>query len=236
MKNLFLACKIVLIQFFLLNFTMAKSQKITGYINQLGFVDLGLPSGILWATCNVGAKTPFELGNLYAWGETQPKNFYSWSNYKWASNYVHDKWGRPCDFTKYCSDIKYGIIDNKSILDLIDDAAFVNCGESWRMPTYDELRELYSNCNWEILEKTDSTSVAGCIGISKHNNNSIFFPCDDLDNDVYFYFWSSSLSIDNTNCGSCVYFGENEFVWLRQFRNQGFPVRAVVREYRYIKD
>ncbi len=107
------------------------------------WVDLGLPSGTLWATCNVGASNPEELGSYFAWGETATKDFYEWSTYKWCN-------GSETTMTKYCTNSDYGndgFVDNKTELDPEDDAAYVNWGPSWRMPTTEQQCELYENCS-----------------------------------------------------------------------------------------
>ena len=94
-----------------------------------GFVDLGLPSGTLWAICNLGANSPEEIGDYFSWGETRPKRFYSWSNYRYGD--VVDDHFR---MTKYCTDSCYGLngfVDNITVLERIDDAAKVNWGMAW---------------------------------------------------------------------------------------------------------
>ena len=105
------------------------------------WVDLGLPSGTLWATCNVGADNPEDYGDYFAWGETEPKVIYNWSTYKWCNGSVNT-------MTKYCTDSGYGTVDNKTELDPADDAATVNWGTSWRMPTLEQLDELLTKCTW----------------------------------------------------------------------------------------
>ena len=109
------------------------------------WVDLGLPSGTLWATCNVGANTPEEYGDYFAWGETTPKDTCEWRTYKWCN-------GTDSTLTKYCNNSDYGyngFVDNKMELDPEDDAAYVNWGPSWRMPTKEQVEELMANCTWE---------------------------------------------------------------------------------------
>ena len=100
-------------------------------VNGYEYVDLGLPSGTLWAKYNVGANNEYEVGDYFAWGEAETKSKYSWSTYKWGSS--------QNSLTKYNSS------DKKITLDLEDDAATVNMGSPWRMPTYDELEELSKN-------------------------------------------------------------------------------------------
>ena len=156
-------------------------------------VDLGLPSGIKWASCNVGAEKPEDYGNYYAWGEVLPKEDYSWATYKYA-NGASDK------LTKYCNEASQGdngFTDNKTTLDHGDDAAYFNWGGSWRMPTDAEWIELREQCTWTW---TTQNGINGYRVASKTNSNSIFLPAaggrsgSDLD-DVgsYGYYWSSSL-------------------------------------------
>ena len=124
--------------------------------NTQKYVDLGLTSGTKWATCNVGATTPTDYGDYFAWGETSPKNFYDWSNYKWCD-------GTENVMTKYNANSSYGDVDGRTVLEPADDAAHRNWGGIWRMPTYQEFEELKSECYWEWTEGYGSTSVKGYI-------------------------------------------------------------------------
>ncbi len=133
------------------------------------WVDLGLPSGIKWASCNVGAEKPEDYGNYYAWGEVLPKEDYSWATYKYAN-------GNYNKLTKYCNQASFGangFIDNKTTLDPEDDAAYMNWGGSWRMPTYAEWLELLNYCTWTW---TTQNGINGYQVASKTNSNSIFLP------------------------------------------------------------
>ena len=141
----------------------------TGTESEHVWVDLGLPSGLKWATCNVGAANPEEYGDYYAWGEIEPKTTYSWSTYKWCS-------GSSTTLTKYNTSSSYGTVDNKTVLELADDAARANWGGAWRMPTYAEWTELCNNCIWTWTDDYNGTGVAGRIVTSKINGNSIFLP------------------------------------------------------------
>ena len=132
------------------------------------YVDLGLPSGTMWATCNVGADTPSEYGEYYAWGETAPKATYNWSTYK-SSN------GDYNQLTKYCTQSDFGFNDFTDNLDALlpdDDAATAHWGEGWRTPTYENWVELLSKCShtW-----TTRNGVNGCL-FTGRNGNSIFLP------------------------------------------------------------
>ena len=137
------------------------SKGIKGTENGYAWVDLGLPSGLKWATCNVGAANPWEYGDYFAWGETKPKSVYDMSTYKW---YKYEG-PREYDYTiiKYNCYSKHGIVDNKDVLDLVDDAASVNMGGRWRMPTLEEQHELINNCYWEWTDDYIGKGVAGYI-------------------------------------------------------------------------
>ena len=151
------------------------------------YVDLGL--SVKWATCNVGANSPEEYGDYFAWGETQPKSTYNWSTYKWCN-------GSYDTHTKYCTISSYGSVDNKTQLELSDDAARANWGGSWRMPTDAELTELLEQCTWT---STTQNGVNGYKVTSKSNGNSIFLPAAGIRRDSSLInalggdYWSSSL-------------------------------------------
>ena len=132
-------------------------------------VDLGLPSGTLWATRNIGADSPEGYGDYFAWGETAPKESYLWTNYKWCT-YNEEDWSVV--LTKYCLYRDNGTIDNKRDLELEDDAAYVNWGQAWRMPTPEQQRELAKNCFWIW---TSRNGVNGYLVIGP-NGNSLFMP------------------------------------------------------------
>ena len=128
-------------------------------------IDLGLPSGIKWASCNVGASSPEEFGGYYAWGETEEKKDYSLGTYKWCN-------GSYDSMTKYCTDSDYGTVDGKTTLDPEDDVAHVKWGGNWRMPTNEEMGELIDNCTWKW------TTFNGVNGykVTGPNGYSIFLP------------------------------------------------------------
>lgn len=122
-------------------------------------VDLGLPSGILWATCNIGAASPTETGEYVAWGEKESKDVYGWETYKLCRG-------------SYSSIIKYTNTDGKSILDSQDDIATSKLGGEWRIPTKEEMEELVEECKWEWKNQN------GMLGwkVTGKNGNSIFLP------------------------------------------------------------
>ena len=163
------------------------------------YVDLGL--SVKWATCNVGATKPEEYGDYFAWGETQPTYYYDWSTYKWCN-------GSYNTHTKYNTNSSYGTVDNKTQLELSDDAARANWGGSWRMPTDAELTELRENCTWTW---TTQNGVYGYKVTSKksgYTNKSIFLPAAGYRGNSsalsragsYGNYWSSSLDTVSPNC------------------------------------
>lgn len=190
-------------------------------------VDLGLPSGIKWASCNVGAEKPEDYGNYYAWGEVLPKEDYSWATYKYA-NGASDKLIKYCNAASYGND---GFTDNKTTLEPEDDAARMNWGGSWRMPTDAEWQELQDNCTWT---RTTQNGIIGYRVESKTNSNSIFLPAagyrggPNFDSvGPYGRYWSSSLSEDNPYDAWCLFFYSNVTCWGGSYRSYGQSVRPV---------
>ena len=134
------------------------------------YVDLGLPSGTLWATCNVGATSPEESGDFFGWGETETKEVYNYPLYKWNSAAA-----TPPVFSKYCTLESLGTVDNLTELELEDDAAYVNMGTEWRMPSTEQIKELISTNN----TKSEWKRVNGVYGrtfTSLVNGDTIFIP------------------------------------------------------------
>ena len=191
-------------------------------INGHEAVDLGL--SVKWATCNVGAESPEDLGGYYAWGETEEKSDYSWSTYKWCK-------GSYDSLTKYCTDSRYGRVDNKTVLDLEDDVAHVKWGDGWRMPTLDEIGELVEKCTWQ---RTTVNGVEGYL-ITGPNGNSIFLPAagyrkgtDVFNCGLFGYFWSVTLYEALSNCACGLYFGSDYYDWTgNTYRSLGLSVRPV---------
>ena len=197
------------------------------------YVDLGLPSGIKWATCNVGATKPEEYGNYYAWGETEPKTTYDWNTYKWGTATYDEEyeWWDLETQTKYCTNSDYGTVDNKTVLDLEDDAARANWGGAWRMPTDAEWTELRENCTWTWTTKN---GVNGYEVKSKTNGNSIFLPAAGyrLGDDLFYagefgYYWSSSLGMGYPYLAWIVYFFSGSVFRYSYDRCCGHSVRPV---------
>ena len=126
------------------------SENETGY----EWVDLGLPSGTLWATCNVGANSPEEYGDYFAWGETQTKNVYNWGVYRLCG-------GSQNTMKKYCTSSNYGTVDGLTLLEAADDAAIANWGNEWQMPSQEQCQELFNSyfTTWEQMTLNDVTGI-----------------------------------------------------------------------------
>ncbi|MBO7437543.1 MAG: Ig-like domain-containing protein [Bacteroidaceae bacterium] len=144
----------------------------------LEYVDLGL--SVKWASMNLGANSPYEAGNFYAWGETQPKSSYTNETYKY---YQYDETDRYYKLTKYGFHSKAGIVDYKYRLDMEDDAARVNWGSEWRMPTAEEMEELVNECQWEWVNDLRLQFVG--YKVIGPNGNCIYLPIGQYKNDDY---------------------------------------------------
>ena len=186
------------------------------------YVDLGLPSGIKWATKNLGASKPSDYGDYYAWGETEPKANYSWETYKWV---MKDNL------------TKYNDTDGKTSLDPADDAATAKLGSSWRIPTSAEIAELLNpdNCTWTWITQDD---VNGYEVKSKKNGNSIFLPAagarmgsELIEAGSFSGYWSGSLGAADTAADTPgargLLFGGGDLGWDSLDRFCGFSVRPV---------
>jgi len=205
-------------------------------------IDLGL--SVRWASCNVGAEIPEDYGNYYAWGEivrydeadennkknyaynTQTsyvKTYYNWSTYKYCD-------GNSTSLTKYCTKDNFGIIDEKLTLELMDDAAHINMGGRWRMPTHTEWSELQAHCRWDWITQN---GVKGC-KVTGPNGNSIFLPAAGYRFEsavshvgVDGYYWSSSLDGSYPNRAWRARFNDENVGMMSRYRNDGRPIRAV---------
>ncbi len=192
--------------------------------NRKKFVDLGLPSGTLWATCNVGANSPEDNGDYFAWGETEPKARYFWDTYKFGT-YSHG----PSTKNDYSKLTKYNPTDGKKILDASDDAATVNWGSEWRMPTTAEQNELRTECTWEWDAQKKGYQVIG------KNGNSIFLPAAGSrdsgnsisDEGLVGNYWSSSLNPDYPSSALHLFFTSSYRDSGGQGRDFGHSVRPV---------
>ena len=176
------------------------------------YVDLGL--SVKWATFNVGATSPEDYGDYFAWGETEPKEEYTWENYKWCD-------GTDANMTKY------NATDGKTILELDDDAAYVNWGGKWRMPTEEEFTELREHCTWIWVEKNGINGYE----ITGSNGNSIFVPAAGFYYENGFNYgengdyWSAEAGLLNN--GIHLNFYPDKQIKSTSYRYFGFPIRPV---------
>ena len=201
-------------------------KNVSGNFNGHDYVDLNLPSGTLWATCNVGASIPEGYGDYFAWGETEPKDFYGWSNYK----YCKDDWNR---LIKYCSSSIFGylhFIDDLTVLEDVDDAATAKWGSGWYMPTEAQWEELLQNTSstWTTQNGVNGRLFTGSNGYtlflpaagnrweSEMNGIGTFGNC-----------WSSSLFLRSPNGAKFLVFGEDRSYVFYDARCKGGSVRAV---------
>ena len=155
-------------------------------------VDMGLPSGTLWCDRNVGAKSPEDYGAFFSWGNTDP-HYPNRDNMDWGDD--DDGFDYSFDSDTYEKTAGYKLEGN---IDMAHDAARVNMGEPWQMPTEEQIKELFDNCDW--VRKTIN-GINGYLVTSKINGNVIFFPASGNGNGTtwnnrgsYGYYWSSSWS------------------------------------------
>ena len=223
------------------NYAFAQTEVIHEY------VDLGL--SVKWATCNVGAEKPEDSGDFFAWGEISP--YYSSLNprvwkagkergYNWSS-YFDVKTNSSGDPRYYQSNFgmtfkKYDISTGNTILEAVDDAAHVNWGGNWRMPSGKEIKELIENCTWTW---TTLNGVEGYKIISNSNGNSIFLPAarfvynpdsDPVNQYITGNYWSSSLSLNYSYCAGSLFFNKIShriFLDDNVERISPFPIRPV---------
>lgn len=205
----------------------------SGTIDGRDYVDLDLPSGTLWATCNVGATSPEDYGDYFAWGETEGfdsgKTTFNWSTYKWCN-------GSEDTMTKYCSNSTYGnngFTDNLAELEPEDDAAYVSWGTNWRMPSYDQCDELM-NRRYTTTETATENGVNGIRITSKTNGNSIFLPAagQRLNSTLFstgdcFYYWSRTVQKTRYSYNAYFLYYYSAFVLTVTDRYYGQPVRPV---------
>ena len=206
----------------------SKKYILTLKVTEVDYVDLGL--SVKWAPYNVGATSETDYGDYFAWGEVTPKTTYSWSNYKWCN-------GTETTLTKYNTDSSRGTVDNKTVLDLEDDAAYVNMGSQWRMPTQAEFQELLDNTTVEWVTNFNDSGINGTKFTNKSDASKyIFLPAAG-----YFYlasfngagnlgnFWSSSLYASDTHYVWALGFSSGNIETGSGDRSLGRPVRGVQR-------
>lgn len=195
----------------------------------LKFVDMGLPSGTLWAVCNVGAPNARDFGNYYAWGETsgydEGKTSFNWKNYK------HCK-GTSNTLTKYCTKSYYGnnnFTDGITTLQGIDDVGSIRYGFYYGIPTKEEWEELMTHCRWSQLDNCAYVK-------SNKNGNIILLPkagyrngLNLYDDNAGGYYWTSTLDPNSPDDAWFLYFGKGQPSDYDYYRSQGRSIRLVMR-------
>lgn len=194
------------------------------------YADLGLPSGTLWATMNIGATCPEDYGDYFAWGETwgynSAKRFFSWDSYKWCRD-------SEKSLVKYCLSSGYGDVDGKDTLDPEDDAATANWGEEWQMPSVEQKDEL-QNPNYTKWTWKKENGINGYEIKSLKNGNSIFLPATGY----YVYgkltsigdygnYWLCSINSENQAQAIIMAFYSDKVGMFESDRYIGRSVRAV---------
>ena len=193
------------------------------------YIDLGLPSGTLWATCNVGANNPWEYGDYFAWGEITTKSSYSWSNYIFAN-------GASNKLTKYCNMASYGnngFTDSCIILEHNDDVAYQKWGSDWCMPTQVQWLELLEQCACRTKSRNGNIGIE----VEGPNGNTIFLPqAGYMEGDggfsdvgVLAYYWSSTLATDTPYYANSISFDYRSIYpnGVLPYRFRGQSVRPV---------
>lgn len=208
--------------------------------NGHAYVDLGLTSGTLWATRNIDTGNPWECGKYFAWGETEgyydnEEHDFSWGTYKYG-NVTDDG---DIELYKYNTSDDFGTVDNKFELELSDDAAHVNMGGDWKMPTAAQIEELFNETNHEWVEDYEGSGVAGRVFTSKTNCNTMFIPAssgrwdyDISEQGVEAFLWSSTLRTDLPS--ACVYgYFNSDYFGVEGYddRSCGFCVRGILECY-----
>ena len=190
------------------------------------WVDLGLPSGLLWAKRNVGATSPEDFGHYFAWGETSPKQAYSWYTYRYCNGYNNL-------LTKYCFDSEFGdngFTDTLTRLQPQDDAAKATCGG--RIPTKEEWQELFDNVvstNWTTQNGVPGRIIFGPSGESLFLPAAGFIELNLLQRDGRFcYYWANSIRERySPDYASCLSTSKDHVLVSYLPRNYGAPIRAV---------
>jgi len=197
------------------------SMTYSGYINEHPYIDLGLPSGTLWAACNIGAYNQEDFGNYYAWGQITTKENYNWKTYIYAEGTTND----DPRLIKYCNSYEYGnnyYADNLTVLESSDDVASTTWGASWRMPTYNDFEELKNYCT---VTWTTQNGVSGRL-FTGTNGNAIFLPAAGSHSDS---------SLDKTGLSGCYWTSSFELddgvPWFLLFASDDYDVGLTDRYY-----
>ena len=210
-------------------FTGCSKYSVSGTIDGHDYVDLSLPSGTLWATCNIGAATPEEYGDYFAWGETSAKSDYSWATYQF---------GDQSRLTKYCIESNLGeegFTDKRVALESADDAATVLWGERWCMPTREQWVELLDYCECKVTSRSDG--VTEMTFTSKKNGNVLYLSAGGFyagstlcQVELMGEYWSGTLDPTYSGAAKDFSFGYGSMSVSENSRDTGGSIRPVVRK------
>ena len=229
----------------------ASKPTVSGQHGGHDYVDLGLPSGNMWATCNIGAGLAEENGLYFAWGETTSKEVYDWSNYRWGNGEAESR----IKVNKYCSAKHEGEVDNLLKLDFADDAANKSWGGKWRMPTREDIKELVDNCYWVYYYNYNGTKRTGFVAFKAKTDadKGVVVGRGQLKsseytlNDAHIFFrfsgckysgsnpglgnegtvWSSSINTVISTACYCLFMNDSQVMVSSCERFRGLPVRPV---------
>lgn len=198
-------------------------------LNDHEWMDLGLPSGTLWATMNLGASSPEKYGDYYAWGEVATKSYFTFASYTLSKD--------PDGYTRYVPKAKAGVFGYDGFYDTLtslaedDDAARAVWGEGWEMPTYEQMQELLTCCTWVW------TQLNGINGYRVYgpNGQSIFLPASGSRSVSHkvgvgkcTFLWLRDLYTPNPSMGCCLYLNERMYYLSTSLRYLGQVVRPVL--------
>ncbi|MBR4840104.1 MAG: hypothetical protein IK005_06470 [Paludibacteraceae bacterium] len=188
-------------------------------------VDLGL--NVLWATYNVGAENDTQIGCYFAWGETEPKNYFVALNYKYCIRSMQQ-------LTKYNNNPKMGKTDGLYVLKTADDAAATNWGDGWHMPSVTDYNELYQNCDFVEVKNYKNSGLDGKLGTSKINGNTIFFPYtgilsfgNSMQSRRSCNYWTNTVCRGTSQSMAQIWNGIKIGALSNEYRNYGCCIRAV---------
>lgn len=208
------------------NFEMQEiiGEKDADPINNQSYVDLGLPSGTLWATTNIGASNITDVGDYYSWGELEPTDDGDWEDYDFAGEGTYVV-------------TKYNSTDNITVLEPEDDISNVILGGGWKTATLEQIIELNENTTGEFVTNYQSSGTNGLLLTSTINGNTIFFPAEGYITDTSHVqsdttrYWTGDINIGNESNAKSYSFNSSstslntEHSWIRSW---GFLIRATV--------
>lgn len=216
------------------------SSKQSSLLNGHAYVDLGLPSGLKWATSNIGAEKPEDYGDYFAWGETEPY-YIQQSPISWKTNKPGYAWSSYFDYSPSISDVmflKYNFNGGLYKLSIEDDAAHVIWGEGWRIPTPTDFDELRNNCTWVWSTRN---GTIGYLVKSKINSNQIFLPAAGYRDDYILkavglegYYWTNYLRAvglgEQAELAQAFCFGKEGYSVYGYIRYRGRTIRPVLSD------